>query len=200
MAMLLSAVAAFATIISIGLPYLSQDTLASRMKYVASERDALRSKLRAEMANQGVCWPVTDFITLGSPLTYARFLLATGDAELRRAIADREFPTCPPEPERVDEECAFTFGDPPRTLHHASAFALTRWTNLYFKPKAVIFGDVIAGPLGGVFGEGIKDVEVTTKQRGGFLTHTLYWRPSGANSVECDPHIDALREAVRLAN
>jgi len=49
MVMLLSAVAAFATIITLGLPYLSQDTLSSRMKYVATERDALRSKLRAEL-------------------------------------------------------------------------------------------------------------------------------------------------------
>ncbi len=49
MVMLLSAIAAFATIITLGLPFLSQDTLSSRMKYVATERDALRSKLRAEL-------------------------------------------------------------------------------------------------------------------------------------------------------
>jgi tight adherence protein C len=52
MAMLLAAVAAFATIITIGLPYLSQDTLSSRMKYVATEREELRSKLRAEIAER----------------------------------------------------------------------------------------------------------------------------------------------------
>jgi len=49
MAMLLAALAAFATIITLGLPYLAQDTLSSRMKYVATEREALRNKLRAEL-------------------------------------------------------------------------------------------------------------------------------------------------------
>lgn len=49
MSMLLAGAAAFATIITLGLPYLQQDTLGTRMKYVATERDALRAKLRAEI-------------------------------------------------------------------------------------------------------------------------------------------------------
>ncbi|MEQ8746578.1 type II secretion system F family protein [Pyruvatibacter sp.] len=52
MVMLLAGGAAFATIITLGMPYLSQDTLATRMKYVASEREALRAKLRAEMEDR----------------------------------------------------------------------------------------------------------------------------------------------------
>lgn len=51
--MVLAAVAAFATIVTLGMPYLSQDTLATRMKHVATERAAMRAKMRAELEAKG---------------------------------------------------------------------------------------------------------------------------------------------------
>lgn len=51
--MVLAALAAFATIVTLGMPYLSGDTLATRMKYVASERAAMRARMRAELEAGG---------------------------------------------------------------------------------------------------------------------------------------------------
>ena len=53
--------------------------------------------------------------------------------------------------------------------HHAASFAAVRWTNLYFPCAGVIHGDVIGGPLAGLFGWGVKDIGVTTGLRGGYL-------------------------------
>ncbi len=50
--MLLAGGAAFATIITLGMPYLSEDSLSTRMKYVSTERDALRAKLRSDLDDQ----------------------------------------------------------------------------------------------------------------------------------------------------
>jgi hypothetical protein len=43
-------------------------------------------------------WRVRHLITLGSPLTYSRFLLAKDAHELYQRQALRELPTCPPSP------------------------------------------------------------------------------------------------------
>ncbi len=53
MVTLLAAIAAFATIITLGMPYLSSDTLPDRMKYVATERAELRAKMRADLEAKG---------------------------------------------------------------------------------------------------------------------------------------------------
>ena len=92
--------------------------------------------------------------------------------------------------------------------HHAAAFGPTRWTNLYFPNSYLVVGDLIGGPLQTVFGHGVRDVPVTTTQRHGWLSHTLYWRiPAMADSSNADhavpstavpSHIIALREAVDL--
>src|SRR5947208_2541076 len=49
----LSAVAAFATIVTLGLPYMKGDSLGGRMKAVAQRRDELRQKQRDAFAQQG---------------------------------------------------------------------------------------------------------------------------------------------------
>jgi len=50
--MLLVAVAAFATVLTLTLPLLQTDKLGNRMKSVATEREALRQKFREQMANE----------------------------------------------------------------------------------------------------------------------------------------------------
>ncbi len=52
MVMVLSAVAAFATVATLALPLLSNDRTAARMKYVAGERERLRAERLAELAEQ----------------------------------------------------------------------------------------------------------------------------------------------------
>src|SRR6185295_5885531 len=48
-----AAVAAFATIVTIGLPYLRRGQLDERMKAVAERREELRQKQREQFAQQG---------------------------------------------------------------------------------------------------------------------------------------------------
>ncbi|PSB28229.1 SRPBCC domain-containing protein [Stenomitos frigidus] len=45
-------------------------------------------------------WLITDLVTVGSPLTYADFLLADSKTAFEYAKSERILPTCPPEPER----------------------------------------------------------------------------------------------------
>ncbi len=148
----------------------------------------------AEIQAQGIDWRVTDFVTLGSPLAYADLLLAENGKEFARRIMDRELPTCPPECE--NESLAYEKHGK-RVPNHAAVFGPTRWTNLYFPSRFVVFGDIIAGPLQGVLGEGIRDVPLTIRRRWGLLAHTLYWR-SGSFKTKTEPHITALRGALRL--
>lgn len=159
-----------------------------------------------ELQRNGNGWLVTDFVTLGSPLAHAPVLLAEDDVAFRKKQRRREFPTCPPLLEggegfsfelkceeskngKLEITCC-------RVPHHAAVFGPTRWTNLYFPSSAIIFGDIIAGPLRNVFGPGVKDVPVETNLRRGLLCHTLYWKLP-KNQLKA-PHIDALRQAVRL--
>ena len=145
-------------------------------------------------------WRVTDLVTVGSPLTYADYLLAGSRAELDALKADRVLPACPPQPEleassghrRVTYDSGFVspFRARPatfRTYHHAAPFAVTRWTNLYFKG-----GDIVGGPVAPLLGPWIRDVELAPPRR--WVAHTLYWR----KVKPPDAHLDALREALGL--
>jgi hypothetical protein len=135
-------------------------------------------------------WIVSRFVTLGSPLTHAQFLLASSKKEVRQRRERREFPSCPP----VMENGHFSFSikpsdklpcKPPFTLHHAALFAATLWTNIYFPPRWFSLGDLIGGPLANSFGWGIKDVAL--KGCGG---HTSYWKQKHS--------LEELRKAIGL--
>lgn len=147
----------------------------------------------------GCQWRVTDFITLGSPLAHAQVLLARNMDELSRRVAARELLACPPALERTMQDnrawagMSYPPGAAERKLQHAAVFACTRWTNLYFPCKALVVGDLVGGPIRGVFGLAIKDVAVKTNRWLGLLSHTLYWRPRAG-----DTHVDALRRALDL--
>jgi hypothetical protein len=126
----------------------------------------------------GEVWRVRDFVTLGSPLTYARLLLATDGMELFHRQVQRELPTCPPTRDRCTDETgrkSFVFKFTPITgpdhvvPDQAAPFLLTRWTNLYF-PQ-----DPIAGPLGPVFGWGIRDELVRIDFSGEKKRSPKYW-------------------------
>jgi adenosylmethionine-8-amino-7-oxononanoate aminotransferase len=84
------------------------------------------------------------------------------------------------------------------SLGAAAMFGPTRWTNLFFPCRALVWGDVVGGPLSGVMGEHIRDVPVSTRQHFGFLTHTLYWSRSSADIG--GSHIGALRDALDLTD
>ena len=173
----------------------------------ADDLTAWRRAQRAligELQSNGTPWRVTDFVTLGSPLSHAAVLLADDEAALKAKQEAREFPKAPPVTETTRSPggqpvTRFSYHpdetQPFRVPNHGALFAATRWTNLYFPCKWILWGDVVGGPLAGIFGRGVKDVAVTTELRGGLLSHTLYWTRPHDGAM---PHIDALRSAVNL--
>lgn len=167
-------------------------------------RAAQRDYVRELKANANP-WRVTDFVTLGSPLAHAAVLLAKDASELAAKQQAREFPTAPPVTETIKRQgqplTRFSFepdgkpGNPFRVAHHAAVFAATRWTNLYFPCKLIVWGDVVGGPLSSWFGAGVKDVAVKTGLRWGFFSHTLYWKQDKSKKAT---HVTELRAALNL--
>lgn len=121
-------------------------------------------------------WKVSDFVTLGSPLANAEFLVTEGPDDLKRMKRERVLPVSPPEPR--DKE-GFIYKENGKVVtHHAAVFSTVRWTNIYdeFNPRWFLHGDVISGPLAGLFGPAIKDIDVTILENGRrSFSHNLYW-------------------------
>ena len=172
-------------------------------------------------------WKVSDFVSLGSPLASAQFLITEGKKDFERMKHERVLPTAPPQPR--DGTQGFVSEDPvskKKSTHHASVFSTVRWTNIYdeFDPLIFIHGDVIGGPLApdDVLGPAINDINVTIKRHGKRLfSHNSYWvdtivekpvgkvGPVGPGGGEAErrpvrgksaaPQIQALRDAVGMS-
>ncbi|WP_425073879.1 hypothetical protein [Sagittula sp. S175] len=189
---------------------------------------AQQAKVLEEARALGFKWCISDFVTLGAPLTHAEFLVADSRADLRAKQARRRLPTCPPvlEFDGTTKLHHFTYsnarGRKPedrRVPHHAALFAYTRWTNLYAPEKAIVTGDLIAGPVGEVFGlehegrviQGVRDIAVLPRlaadgsvakghRRSGFA-HNNYWamdKGTETDEVAVPWHIEQLRKALGL--
>jgi hypothetical protein len=163
-----------------------------------AEFRALQGALHLEEKRLGMPWKVTDLITLGSPLTYADFLMADSAYPWKDRRRSREMPTCPPQLEDARDigflapEYQLPDGTWTRSktlLHHAALFACTRWTNIHFT------SDLIGGPLARLFGDGVKDVGLDGSSGLGRtpLSHVRYW------SREERDACDALNAALRGA-
>jgi len=165
-----------------------------------------------ELKQNGNPWTVTDFVTMGSPLTHAEALLAQDKKQLDERKEEREFPTCPPvmevqqkqngsvvkymaypAPKQIDQDKTY------RTPHHGAVFGPTRWTNLYFPSRNILWGDFIGGPLEDAMGKGVKDVALkeANREQPGFFRHNHYWK-FPEEQEETLPHIESLREALDL--
>jgi len=146
-------------------------------------------------------WLISDFVTLGSPLTHAEFLMAENEEVLKSFVAERSLPSCPPVLEVRDEptESGFLYGVDSNLPHHGAVFSAVRWTNIYDKRPPIAFwcGDTISGPVSENFGgiwkvdqqnrakkvnsfSGVKDIEVKIPNTimlliPRFFTHTKYW-------------------------
>jgi hypothetical protein len=139
-------------------------------------------------------WLISDFITLGSPLCNADYLIASNISidDLRE---QREFPVCPPVAD--DKEKTIHYNSAPfetpsgkrtvKILHHAALFAVTRWTNIYFS------SDYIGGPIQPMFGKGVRDMYIKRKSPwfypGG---HTHYW------DIKSEESLRSIVNAMRL--
>ncbi len=173
-------------------------------------RDDARQGLYKPAASEEVdAWLVTDFVTLGSPLTHAKYLMTNEEdgSKLERAFADhvreREFPTTPPQLLYGDGHLVFTDRNTGTShLHHGGMFAMTRWTNLYFPVSNIFWGDAIGGPVEPVFGGCDTDRVVTTKRLGGsiFFSHVAYWKTDCRPDLRDAPHLRALIGAIDLAD
>ena len=160
----------------------------------ADKYQALQHQAFLEQKSKNNGWLVSDLITLGSPLTYSDVLLAEDKKAFNEMVQSKEFPTCPP----ILDKKELAFLNPKnetRYIHHAAAFALTKWTNLYFPVKALILGDAISGPMNPLFGKGVKDLPVSTTINKGLFSHTNYWKLDNEND-----HILILRKALNLLN
>lgn len=151
-------------------------------------------------------WIISDLVTVGSPLTYAEVLLAPGVEGVRRARRSRLLSSCPPVRQTTQEDTPFRYRSwlgskkgYTTKLHHASVFAVTTWTNLYF-PK-----DLVGGPLTPHFGPGVCDVPVTEEAGtsatvAGFLTarpHSSYWGAvKAANKRGTERSLEVLRYLI----
>jgi hypothetical protein len=183
---------------------------------------------RKELNETDNPWIVSDFVTLGSPLTHAEFLLVRDRASLGEAKKQRILPTCPPtlEFDRKTELHHFTYPGPlagrgkghdpraPRIPHHGAPFAYTRWTNLYSKPWGILWGDIISGPLGEAFGlegalgklRGIRDIPVMPLLDPAGKPSRGERRPFFSHTKywrvrkppDGNAHIEALRRTLRL--
>ena len=148
-------------------------------------------------------WLVSDFITLGSPLTHAEFLVERNQADFLAARSELALPVSPPLPNIVpanvlvsasakakrDKE-SILYTNPQngvKATHHAAVFAATRWTNIYDPYSWILLGDLISGPVSETgdnprFGKGIREYKVRMRRSGlisrllfpRVFTHTLY--------------------------
>lgn len=172
--------------------------------------NALRARQSEEEGGADIrvapVWKVSDFVTLGSPLTNAHFLIADNREEFAQMVTQRVLPTSPPQPYDADEASLYRApSEGGRIAHHAAVFSVVRWTNIYdpYHPVFFLSGDPIAGPVGGTerFGRAVRDVEVEIRHGGlrpRFFTHNWYWTDTGRDGAPA-PQVTALREAVGLA-
>jgi hypothetical protein len=139
-------------------------------------------------------WLVSDFVSVGSPLTHAEFLVSPDRLSFEERKAERQFPTSPPmlehgrnsfmyETEKrltglhIAMPDAKTQTEVVEQTHHAAMFAATRWVNIYDPAKGLL-GDLVSGPCRPNFGPGIVDIPVKISRTGMFgrvFTHTDYW-------------------------
>lgn len=184
----------------------------------------LRESRKKEPATPRKPWLISDFVTLGSPLSHAEFLVERNRADFEKAQRELELAVSPPLANIIPanviaaealalarERPSILFSHPQtgsKAAHHAAMFAAVRWTNIYDPYSYILLGDLVSGPVGKTgmaagFGVGIRDVEVKMRHHGLWgrvFTHTLYgqWQPhfDQARSPEHFAHILALRQAV----
>jgi hypothetical protein len=159
----------------------------------------------AEQRGNGDGWLVTDFVTLGSPLTHGALLLAKDQADFARRARERELPHCPPVRE-LNGKFSFEHRDVDDrgraqraiVLNHAALFAVVGWTNLYFPCHFLLKGDLVGGPIAPLFWPGVRDIAVKTRIWAGWLAHTHYWRRHPADTDPATAPLPRLREALDL--
>ncbi|TRC95098.1 hypothetical protein FJV76_17470 [Mesorhizobium sp. WSM4303] len=177
------------------------------------EQWELYRQLRAKDADHPLPWKISDFVTLGSPLSHSEFLVTYNLAEFRRGLAERLFSACPPIADGgqaggtvLYQEGHSPAGKAQRAVHHGAVFAATRWTNVFDHGNGWATGDPISGPMTENFGPGVENIQVELHSSlGRVFTHTLYWSSTATGDEVAPPagavprsHLQVLRDAVDL--
>ncbi|MDP3896038.1 MAG: hypothetical protein Q8Q62_05130 [Mesorhizobium sp.] len=157
------------------------------LPFEPGEYRRLQAAVSEALQGQPGSWRVTDFVTLGSPLSHAEFLISRDRHAFEQRKAERLFPVCPPmlEPERESFLYSGRDGSGP-FANHAALFSATRWANIFDAPFLGVFGDYISGPCRSNFGPGVVDVAIRLRRRGLFsrvITHTNYWDETARGEV-----------------
>lgn len=186
------------------------DAAAAALKPAGPDQDYMAAQRELCRTLPGKTWRVTDFVTLGSPLAYARILLAESNGEFIDFVGSRRLPSNPPVPDDGRDPArpptgfyAWTessTGQRWLSPHHAAMFAFTRWSNLYFPASHVIFGDIVGGPIDPGLGLGIKNVAIDCLHRFGhrIFSHTSYWSSGGTHGTPS--HINAVQDALDIGD
>lgn len=149
-------------------------------------------------------WLITDFVTLGCPLTYSSMLLAKDVEDFNQRAKERELPLCPP---ALENDQYFSFDHVNKegrklqkdvtVLNDAAVFAVVAWTNLYFPSRYVFKGDIIGGPIAPLM-PGVRDLIVETHKWSGWISHTNYWEFNELDKDKSNAPLDQIRAALDL--
>ena len=166
-----------------------------------------------EYRANGFEWRVSDLVTAGSPLAHGRWLLNLDKkTSLDALIADRSFPTCPPQtepqptasPGRTRQAFTFTHtygyevARPAKVGPDTPSRRRVRRHSLgkpaAFPLRGVLRGDPVGGPLRDTFGEWIEDIALPQPGNGLLrFAHNRYLDPHGDGA-----HLARLRDALAL--
>jgi len=186
---------------------------ATRTAWRQAQRRLFDTLRDAPTGERDALWLISDFVTLGAPLTHAQTLLAETLQEFEAALKRRELATSPPHFEEFDGgRKRFTYcrqhgladdGDAePRAPHNAAVFAAVCWTNVFFPSSGVLRGDLVGGAASPVFGPGVADIPARAPLYGGWMPHLHYFDAEADKRPWGDPawrdHRDALREGMAL--
>lgn len=185
-------------------------TLADKQAYQALQWRAYDNLRRQQVRNsqpdaERASWKISDFVSIGSPLTSAQFLITDGHEDFALMKQQRVLPTAPPQRYNDEHHSTYTDGAGNDVAHHAAVFNVVRWTNIYdaFEPDFFLFGDPISGPVAGDdrFGKAVLDRNVRIEHGGiapRFFTHSYYWTETSEDWSQPSDQIIALRDAVGL--
>lgn len=189
------------------LPAPDQDVLKRMEKLIKARKwdefRALQRSLWVEQRSNGNGWRITDFVTMGSPLSHADLLMADSVRTFVSYRLSGELVCCPPQLDPVSgglgRPVNYQLPDASKRtmflLRDNAVFAPTRWTNIHFKTRLGLLGDPIAGPLAPLFGHGVKDYAVQTDS---WFAHCNYWLGKRPTQPIANPPQTAL-EALSLA-
>lgn len=154
--------------------------------------------LRRRMEAAEDPWPVSTFITLGSPIAHAAGLLVPDEAHLEQRLEARGLSSCPPRQYGEPASIAYGTGSSMR-LHHTSVFGVTEWVNVAFAHD-LLGGPVNEGALGGLAHDvvpGADRYEPTILDFLRAFPHDGYWGPSRVQE-ETDAVVALLRDRCGL--